>query len=120
MKPSTRSKVNRKVEYLRRFVMGGQKKPNSATNRNNKTSISSNTQTTEVANRTNRNSRRVSMGLKIVKNQDSKYKNVKKTSFASVTSTSDFVSTSPASPPACTSNETSNGSVSVNPTNNRG
>ena len=111
--------------------MGGNKKKNSTSNGNKKSSISSNTQTTEVANKTNRNSKRVSMGMKITKNQDSKYKNGKKTTFASVTNTSEVVSSAPVSPPISPYNDTSfsdvplnnnthNDSVSVNPTNNRG
>jgi hypothetical protein len=131
MKPSTRNKVSRKAEYLRGSVMGGKKKKNSTSNGNKKSSISSNTQTTEVANRTNRNSKRVSMGMKITKNQDSKHKNVKKTTFASVTNTSEVMSSAPVSPPTSPYNDTSfsdvplnnnthSDSVSVNPTNNRG
>ena len=63
---------------------------------------------------------RISMGMKAVKISDSKYKNVKKTSFTSVSDTSDFVSTAPTSP-VSPSNDTSNNSFnSATPTNNRG
>ena len=116
MKPSTRSKVSRRAEYLRGSVMGKKAKKNNTSNGNKKSSISSNTQTTEVANRTNRNSRRVSMGMKITKNN----KSVKKTTFASVTNTSEVVTAAPVSPPTSPSNDTSSGLVSINPTNNRG
>ena len=87
IKPSTRNKIIRKVGLLRGSVIGGKTKKTS-TSSHKKTSVSSNTQTTEVAKRT-------SVGMKNVRTQDAKYKNIKKTSFSSVTTTSDLVLSTP-------------------------
>ena len=113
--------MNRKATRFRRSVMGGDKtKKSSTVSNNNKSSISDHTMMTDVGNRNSKRGSRMSMGMKAVKISDSKYKNVKKTSFTSVSDTSDFVSTAPTSPVSPTNDTSNNSFTSATPTSNRG
>merc|ERR1719322_2054172 len=112
--------MNRKATRFRRSVMGGDKtKKSSNASNNNKSSISDHTMMTDVGNRNSKRASRISMGMKAVKISDSRYKNVKKTSFTSVSDQTEFVSTAPTSPESPSSDPVNSQFAVVNQTNNR-
>ena len=100
--------------------MGDKTKKLSTASNNNKSSISDHTMMTDVGNRNSKRASRISMGMKAVKISDSRYKNVKKTSFTSVSDQTEFVSTAPTSPESPSSDPVNSPFAVVSPTNNRG
>ena len=100
--------------------MGDKTKKLSTASNNNKSSISDHTMMTDVGNRNSKRASRISMGMKAVKISDSRYKNVKKTSFTSVSDQTEFVSTAPTSPESPSSDPVNSQFAVVNQTNNRG